>query len=135
MVRREDWSERLTEAVDAAYNRPFAWGMHDCALWAADVVEAMTGRDPAESYRGRYTTPRSAIKALRDHGFADLGEAITDALGEPIEPKLAQRGDVVLTDNGGQPAAGVCIGKTVAVPGRAGLVFQPIAGWLMAWRV
>lgn len=135
MVRREDWSDRLTQAVDAAYNRPFAWGMHDCALWAADVVEAMTGRDPAESYRGRYTTPRSAIKTLRDHGFADLGEAITDALGEPIEPKLAQRGDVVLVAGPAGEAAGICIGSISATPSRQGLFFAPMAAWVKAWRV
>ncbi len=45
--RRPDWPARLRTIIEAARERPFSWGQHDCCLFASDAIEAMTGVDPA----------------------------------------------------------------------------------------
>jgi hypothetical protein len=94
--RYGDWPERLARCIAAARTRRFAWGEHDCALFAADCVQAMTGRDPAGAYRGRYRTALGVARLLRQRN-SDLAGAWTAALGAPLaNPAYAQRGDVVV---------------------------------------
>ena len=45
--------EILNQHIDAARGKPFKRGSHDCCMWAADVVVALTGIDYAEDFRGR----------------------------------------------------------------------------------
>ena len=71
--RLEDWPERLAEAIEAANERPFSWGRHDCCLFACDAVMAMTGVDPAKPFRGKYKTKRGAFGVLKR--FAALRQA------------------------------------------------------------
>lgn len=66
-------------------------------------------------------------------------EAIaTAALGEPILPTLAQRGDLVLIASereGWDGALGVCVGVDACFAGLTGLAFARVPKWLKAWRV
>jgi hypothetical protein len=95
-MRYENWPERLARCIAAARTRRFAWGAHDCALFAADCVQSMTGRDPAGAYRGRYRTALGVARLLRQRN-SDLAGAWTAALGAPLaNPAYAQRGDVVV---------------------------------------
>lgn len=135
--RRSDWPKRLIAAVEAARGRRFAWGQHDCALFAATCVEAMTGLDLAAGLRGAYGNARAAVAAL-DAMFgvktlAELGDLL---FGPPIDPALAQRGDVALVDVSeiGE-AAGVVLGRFVAAPGPLGVVNVPRDRATRAWRV
>ena len=94
-ARRDDWPERLDAFIRARRARSFAWGQHDCALFAADAVEAMTGNDPAAVFRGGYDSAAGALKAIRAAGHADLLSAVSAGLGEPLpSPLYAQRGDI-----------------------------------------
>lgn len=38
----------------------FVWGESDCAMFVADWTAALTGRDPAAAYRGRYDSEATA---------------------------------------------------------------------------
>ena len=43
MTRRlDDWPTRLNAFIDAARERPFAWGTWDCCTFAAAAVETVT---------------------------------------------------------------------------------------------
>ncbi len=96
-MRNRDWATRLCNTIKAATERPFSWGEFDCCLFAADCCIAVCGVDPAEKYRGKYKTERGAKGALvRNHGSL---EAAFDAYFERVEPAMAQRGDVALTDS------------------------------------
>jgi hypothetical protein len=44
-VRRDGWEHDLHEVIEGARQRPFSWGSHDCATWAARVRQALTGRN------------------------------------------------------------------------------------------
>lgn len=131
MNRRHDWPERLAAVMADRARSPFAWGSNDCALFAADCAQAMTGEDLAAAFRGRYRTARGAARALRRAGYADLPALLTAWLGDPIRPTLAQRGDVV------EIATGIAVanGAVALAPGDHGLVPHPVSTWQRAWRV
>lgn len=133
--RVENWPEILLALVEDRRSKPFAWGENDCALFAADCVLAMTGEDFAAAFRGRYTTAAGSIKALKRFGAGSLESTATAALGEPISPKLAQRGDVVLFDAVTGPALAVCLGGNAAAAGPEGITWVPMDLWTKAWRV
>jgi len=141
--RAGDWEAALGAFLAACEGRPYAWGEHDCALFAAGAVQAMTGADPAAAFRGRYRSKRGAAKALRELGAGTL-EATIDGLFETITPAFAQRGDLVLHEG----AVGVSAGRFALFVGDAlqgaeggadvavaGLVRVPRAAWEKAWRV
>lgn len=68
----------LPEFLRVARARPFAWGRHDCALFAADWVLNETGHDPAAAWRGRYRSEAGAARAIEAAG--GLEEAFDAAL-------------------------------------------------------
>lgn len=92
MIRREDWPERLIEAIGTHAGLPFEWGISDCFLLPMDCVLAMTDTDPWWEERG-YTSAAGAAKRLRRHGFASVADAFA-AKFEEIPPTLAGRGDI-----------------------------------------
>jgi len=141
MSRPDDWDVRLGMAIDAAARREFGWGRHDCALAACSIVQAITGTDPAAQFRGRYTTARGALRALRSAGYDDL-EAAAAALAEEhgfreIAPALAQRGDLLLADTRYGPALGAVdlSGKHGLFAGQSGAVRISVSAARRAWRV
>lgn len=130
---RTDLPEQLHAFIELRRNTPFAWGSHDCALFAADWVESVTGSDPAKGIRGRYQTAIGAGRVMKREGGL---EAIADSrLGERVAPKLAQRGDVVLLDGSHGPTLGVCLGVEAAAPGEGGLMLVPMRKAQAAWRL
>ena len=137
LTRHEDWPERLAALVEARRDTAFAWGAHDCALFAADGVAAVTGVDPAAPYRGTYADEAGADRLVADHGGFDLfmDAAFTRAglVACPVE--WAHRGDVCLVDYGNQRSMGVVLGGSVAVPGVNGLAFLPHRLVRRVWAV
>lgn len=129
-MRRDGWEHDLHEVIEGARHRPFRWGSHDCAIWAASVRAALTGTEPAA--QGGYRTARGAARAIRRSGAADLCDAVTRELGAPLaSPLLARRGDIV-SDGA---ALGVCLGADAAFLGADGLVFRPMTVCTMAWGI
>ncbi|MFN6950990.1 MAG: DUF6950 family protein [Albidovulum sp.] len=117
MKRRRDWRARLHEEIERHRRVPFSWGDgSDCAMFAADCVKAMTGDDPAARFRGRYATAFGALRAVREAGFADLADAISDTF-EEIHPSRARVGDVACFPSDGHfgMTVGIVIGERVAV--------------------
>lgn len=134
MTRLPDWRRRLLAYLDAARGRPFAWGSHDCALFAAGAVEAQTGEDIGARWRGRYTTARGAARVLRAEGCDGLAAAAGASLAE-IAPLAAGPGDVALVSGDHGEALGVVQGAAVYVVRPDGLGLVPLTAALRAWRV
>lgn len=140
-MRPLDWPERLAAMVEEARNKPFAWGSHDCALWACSVIAMLTDIDPAESVRGTYQTTVGAVRALRElggHHLRDVALHLADLYDFPeIPPAMAQRGDLVLCPSGAEwpEALGVCLGAKAAITGATRLTFVPMSTALLAWRI
>lgn len=144
MSRREDWPAALAAAY--AEDRRFAWGRSDCCLFAADLVAAMTGADPAAALRGRYEDVKGARRVLKRHGgsLERLAEDFAARHGWPELPvTLAQRGDLALVElppsseriGDWAEALGIVMGARVAVMGRSGPLQIQLACARRAWRV
>ncbi len=137
--RKKRWASRLTELVAAARSKPFTRGRFDCVMFAADAVLVVTGRDPAEGFRGTYATAEEAARAMIKYaGRPDVSSVVTKALGvEPSDDvRLARRGDVVAVETEKGEAVGVCVGEFAAVPIEgSGLMFIPTRSALRVWRV
>ena len=150
LTRFPDWQTRLRDAIMARRTEKFAWGKFDCCLAACDLVEEMTGVDPAKKLRG-YRTAAGAFKKLaqlapevsEDKRLGVVAAQIAVELGAPeIPPAYAQRGDMVLI------RAETSVGMTdvlgiVDLTGRYAIVPTTGQGWTLilvdqvrqAWKV
>lgn len=133
-VRRSDWQPALSAAIAQALQRPFEWGVHDCALFAADAVWAMTGTDLAEGWRGRYRTATAARRRLAGAGLADAGALAAAHLPE-IALARADQGDIAAIWTEAGPALAVVTGPLLAAPGPRGLRFGDRTLMLRAFHV
>lgn len=135
-ARLPDWEARLAAYLEPLRERPFAWGTHDCCLFCAGAVEAMSGVDPMPEFRGRYTTAIGAERALRRYGAGTL-DATLDNKFTPVVASLAKRGDIVMS--GG--LLGISMGPHLVAVGRdearEGLIRIERRAWddPLAWRV
>lgn len=143
LTRVQHWDTRalhgfLLERAD----QPFAWGVNDCALFAADAVQAATGTDIAAEFRGLYTDEDGALAAIRE---LTGGSTVADAaawcaarhgLSEWQHPLCAQRGDLVVAENGGRLIAGIVhlSGRHVVTMAAEGLVRLPITAITRSWN-
>lgn len=98
-ARRVDWRARLTAYLADAAARPFRPGTHDCALFVAGAIHAMTGHDAAADWRGSYGTLKAGRAALVEAGHADHVALVAATLPE-IAPAFAQVGDVACLPGG-----------------------------------
>jgi len=141
-MRVLDWPERLAACIEAAHDVPFAWGSHDCVLWACDVVKELTGTDPAERFRGQCDSAFSAIRLVQEihpDGFEAMIRMLAAEQGySEIPPAFAQRGDLVLCPSGLESwphALGICIGIHAMMTGISGLVRVSMTAVVAAWRI
>jgi len=133
MTRLPDWPDRLSALVARAHAQPFAWGTHDCCLWAADAVQALTGHDPAADLRGCYSDATGAMRALRAvGGLLGAGRRTGTRLAGPGH---ARDGDVALVSDGRRPMLAVRVGAVWMVAATAGLHALPMGAARLTWGV
>ena len=112
----------------------FDWSTANCCHFAAGWVRKMTGRDPLATV----PVTRNEFGALRQivRLGGSLRSAWTARMGaEPISPKLAHVGDVVLFEVG-MGAVGICAGRTSVVALADGCIAHvPTLEAVAAWRV
>lgn len=135
--RPADWAESMAKFVEQRRDMPFAWGTHDCFLFAADAVNALHGIDFMAPFRGKYSTEQEAEALLAAHGGLEQAAAgRMQAVGLPeTAPNFAHRHDVALVQNGNQLLLGLVLGVHVAVTGSDGLRFVRRSMIRRAWAV
>lgn len=133
ITRLPDWQVRFEAFVAARRAAPFAWGSNDCALFAADCVQALTGTDPALQGLRAHRTEKQALRSLKRHG--GLVGIATAALGAPMSALHANVGDVVLAESGGRGLLAICNGSTCLAPSARGLANLSMDTCSLAWRV
>lgn len=135
VVKTPGWRGRLLKVMAEHRRQPFKWGSHDCGIFAADCVKAMTGADFAEPYRGTYDTEEGAKKQLRRLGKGSHVH-IVEELFKEIAPIEATTGDIAVVDGGeGIQSLGIVNGDTIAVYGIRGIGFVSPASVVRAFRV
>lgn len=133
LARLPDWAPRLQQTIEAASGRLFSWGEHDCCLFAADCIQAMTGADLMAEFRGQYDSAESAYRLIGRRGLASH---LSQRLGDALPALFAHRGDLMTaTGEDGRPAVGICVGEKALFLGPAGLLSLPISDCLSTWRV
>lgn len=134
LTRLPDWEARLNALIESRRHAPFQWGLHDCCLFAADAVCAMTTVDVAAAYRGTYHSGAEAVRIL--HRARGVRMLVTTQLGQPIDPRIAGRGDVVVAlGHESQEALGICLGSVYVLPGLRHLLFRSMDEARAAWAV
>lgn len=124
---------RFDALIAQRQRAPFAWGQHDCCLFAADAVLALTGSDPAAAWRGAYSDAAGAARLLAELGGV---RAIAAAHGREIRPLAARLGDVGVLEHDGRDLLAVCAGDVWLAPAAGqGLTAAPLDAALAAWRV
>ena len=135
-ARLPDWEARLSALVGERQREPFSWGSHDCALWGADAVHALTGADFGDAFRGKYSDAEGAALALRRYGAGTVIRTFDKHLHR-TSPALAKRGDLARVKAGHfapHGAIGVVYGGVALCVGDLGLVRVERAHWTLAWR-
>jgi len=128
----------LSRFLSAAATRGFAWGRHDCMLFAADWAKALTGVDPAAGWRGTYLDETEARAVLSAAGGpeAQMHRALKRCGWRRIGAGPAAPGDIALAvpPRHADACAGIVAQSgRVALLTRGGLVVWPIPV-LAAWR-
>lgn len=134
LTRLPDWDRRLARAVDRHVDIPGEWGKADCLLTCADIVEAITGVDPAADIRGKYKTEAGAARLLRRRGCSDVGEALA-ALFPTEAVLMAQRGDLGVVERDGRLTACFVTDRGAAAKAERGLTFFLQTDLKAAFRV
>ena len=131
-MRLHDWPLRLEALIDDRLHTRFSFGLHDCCMWACDVVMAVTGRDPVADLRSTYSTEEEAAAVMEaGGGLAAMAEA---RFGPEIKPLAAAAGDVGIIDTDLGPALVACGGATWLAASGFGVVAVDQSQVLRAWR-
>lgn len=123
-MRLYDWEVRLQRYICTVAREAFAYGKHDCALFAAGGVEALTGEDPAADWRGRYSTELGGLRHLRKAGFTSHIDQAR-ALFPDIPLGGAMPGDLAILPDGGG-ALGIVQGEVIYVLRPEGIGLVPL---------
>jgi len=134
--RISDWPTAFDAFIESKKLLPFSWGTHDCIMFATAVIEAITGNDPARTWRGQYATALGAARIFKKFGGFEemICKVAADHGFQEQSLSLAQRGDLVL-QNGKWPTAGVCCGKLSAFTDAKSLIFVPTQSCSKSWRI
>ena len=133
MTRHPDWQKRLIAYLSQVRARPFKTGRHDCTLFSAGCVEAMTGVDLARGFRG-YRTPREGQRMLERKGFTDHVDLIASQL-EECRPLMARPGDVAIIEPASGLSVGIVQGQYIYVLSPAGVGLVNLTDAIRAFRV
>lgn len=138
MIRRiTNWPIALATFMESRKNTRFAWGKHDCCMFAADAIRTITGVDLAATYRG-YDSKEACREIIELHGgMAGLMESITAAHGlKECQIAFAKRGDLVLIDGSiGETIGIIALNSKPCAPARRGYTFADKADVIKAWSI
>lgn len=130
-MRPAGWQGRLTAYLAERAREPFAPGRHDCMLFAAGAVQAMTGRDLARGWRG-YRTLAEGQRKLRRKGYADHVALVRALLPVTDDPRP---GDVAVVVTPSGPGLGVVQGQLIYGVALVGWQLVPLSDAVEFFRV
>lgn len=131
MARYPDWQTRLTCYLADCARAPFRPGHHDCMLFVAGAVLAMTGVDLARGWRG-YRTLSEGQRSLRRKGYADHVSLVRTLLPEIIRPRP---GDVAVIQTPDGPGVGIVQGQAIYAVAAVGWTLVPMTDAIAFFEV
>lgn len=138
--RRDDWPERLDDALKARANTPFEYGVHDCVMFGVYLIAAQTYASPRELLPGYapWTNEAEARAALGSRGVLGCARAAARAVGlRACKLPFAQRGFPVVVVNDTEPVFGVISldGSGAIVAATVGWTILPRSRVIAAWSL
>lgn len=133
-MRLQNWQIHFEKFIADNRKAPFVWGKHDCCLFAANSVLAITGIDYAKDFRNSYDSAISAAKLIAEFGGLD-GVASKLLNAQPVPVGYADVGDVLLASQEGRGLLAVCNGSTMLAPGLDGLITLETYTALKTWKI
>ena len=134
-MRKENWQNDLSSYLDSVRHTPFDFPTHNCLMFVFGAIEAITGQDLGEPYRGKYKDERSAARLLRKTDNVKTSEELLEKhFGEPKPLAFARLGDIVFVDPLNAelelpsdidlfgPVPGICYGSVSFFVGENGLL-------------
>lgn len=142
--RVDNWPEELSQKIQEAQEKEFKRGEHDCLIWTADVVKALTGEDIASYFRGNYSTYKEGLELCRD--YCGKGAGLKEVLDKMMDehdfeeidnPEFAQRGDVALVHSGQEGiTCGICCQHKIYTLGPSDVLGKvKLSKAIKAWRI
>lgn len=115
MTRPDGWELRLTAEIEAAAARRWAWGEHDCTVFALRCVQAMLGSEATPFDAWLY--PRWKNRAEAEGRVAEVGGffGVLDDICTRKNWRMARRGDLATLVMPDGPVMGVVEGGGVWV--------------------
>lgn len=138
MKRKENWVNLFNNFVEEHRHKHFVRGVNDCAIFAANAIYILTGKDLAIDFRALYKNKQQANNILNEKGYIDLEAVADDRLGSAYSlPTRAQRGDCVLVEINSEKALAIVdlSGKRAVTTGKNGLEYIKMKFWIKAWKV
>ena len=136
LTRRPDWPACLAAWFERSRHLRFAWGVHDCCLWSAAGVCAITDVFLAADLRGKYSTRKESEAVLRAHYQSTDVWDIPAAHGLKSQPVArASRADLVGAVMNGRHSLGMCGGRKSAFLGKEGPVWVETLDCERSWRI
>lgn len=130
MERLSTWEEMLSQYIESKRFEPFEYGKNDCCIFISGAVQAMTGVDPMEEFRGQYDSLLTSAKVLKSIGAGDL-ESTLDGKFPVVPVGKAQRGDLAFFDD----SVGLIAGSFAWFVSDDGLERVPRSLWSKSWSV
>jgi hypothetical protein len=126
-----NWQKNLSDWIDEAKHKRFAWGVHDCFIFTNTAWRRMTGKGYADEWYDRYYNnryrPLDAASMRKEFGYNTLSEALNEKL-QCLPESSVVHGNLVgcvrhAAQNTTNVALGICLGEKSAFCGKYGLEF------------
>lgn len=131
-MRKNNWPEKLDEVLNRYRATQFEYGRADCWLFVTDAISAITENTLYnEAIEASYTSLKSGLKFIKKTYGVKHYEDLPDVFFKQINPRMAQRGDLVMFNK----TMGICIGAFGLFLKDEGLVHVGMTQCHRAWRV
>lgn len=127
MNKTAGWQKRLLTTIEELKDTPFSWGENDCCIFAAKCIDAQYGTKIASEVIGQYDSEISCKRyMIKRAKTSSLASVLDTFLPVRVEPKYAQRGDVVTFEGELGLTAGVLWSGIVWAMGPNGVETIPL---------
>lgn len=134
-MRVANWPSQYHRAVASARTVPFRWGVHDCVLFAAYVVDSISDLDVTARFKARYHWHNEATAQAILGQAGGLDVLVREFLGQPVPWTMLSTGDIVLASSEGKHLLTVHDGHNLLYPGPNGVAPLPLAQAIHGWRI
>lgn len=116
-------------------NKPLSWADGGCLSFPGKVAAAITGTDPTEKIRKKFSTEAEAKRLLVKHKCKSLGDMAAQAYPE-IPKAMARAGDWAVVENvDGSEGLGVVVDAKIVVSTLGPMDLVPLSSATSAYRV